>query len=145
MYTDPESRISVSSNGSAAAKSFMSTFQKAVHESIDLKQAQKEVLKKQYGNVYFVNPDGWATKCKQKGDNIYEGTLHLYPAWLVPEIGELLCVGWAGDKCNQNFVIYKIVKVRPNILGMGHCVVYGEEVEEFSTDEKITAWGKDND
>jgi len=133
MYTDPESGISVSSNGSSAAESVMSTFQKIVQDSNNLKDAQKSIIHKKYGFVYFVNPDGWARKCKQKGDDSYEGILDLYPSCLVTKIGELLCVGWLGDEYNQTFVIYKIVNVRKNLLGMGHCIVYGEEVEEFST------------
>ncbi|MEN6551942.1 MAG: hypothetical protein ABFC34_03550 [Methanobacterium sp.] len=135
IFTDPESGISVSSNGSSAAESFISTFQAIVKASNELKQAQKDIINAKYGFVYFVNPDGWADKCKQKGDNSYEGVLDLYPNWLVPKVGELLCIGWLGDEYNQNFVIYKIVKVElqnqffPNLRPM----IYGEEVEEFST------------
>lgn len=135
IFTDPESGISVSSNGSSAAESFMSTFQAIVKASDKLKQAQKGSIYAKYGFVYFVNPDRWAEKCKQKGDNSYEGVLDLYPNRVVPEVGELLCVGWLGDKYNQNFVIYKINKVelRNRFFSNLRPMIYGEEVEEFST------------
>ena len=133
MYTDQESGISVSSNGSPAAESFMNTFRQVSRERDEMKRKQEGYIRKKYGFVYFVNVDGWAYKCKQKGDSCYEGILDRYPEHVIPGLGELLCVGDPGWK--HEFVIYKVTKVRPNLLGMGHCTVYGEEVEEFSTRE----------
>lgn len=135
MYIDRWSGISVSSNGSPAAESFMSTFQAVVKASNDLKKTQKDTIYAKYGFVYFVNPDGWAEKCKQKGDNSYKGILDLYPNWLVPDVGELICVGRSGDESDQKFVIYKITKVEPRDRFFSDIppIVYGEEVEEFPT------------
>jgi len=135
MYIDKESGISISSNGSKAAESFMHNFQQVSRERDDLKGRQEDFIKNKYGFVYFVNVDGWASKCKQKGNDHYEGILDLYPEHVTPAIGELLCVGNAGWK--HEFVIYRVTKVKPNFLGMGHCTVYGEEVEEFSTKELV--------
>ena len=134
-YTDRESGISISSNGSPVAESLINTFRQVSRERDDLKRKQEDYIWKKYGFVYFVNVDGWAYKCKQKGDDHYEGILDLYPEYVIPAIGGLLCVGDFGWK--HEFVIYRVTKVRPNLLGMGHCTVYGEEVEEFTTKELV--------
>ncbi|MDD3915419.1 MAG: hypothetical protein PHF76_12325 [Bacteroidales bacterium] len=135
MYIDPESGITISSNGSKAADSFMNTFHQVSQERADLKRKQEGYIRNKYGFVYYVEVNGWAYKCKQKGDDHYEGILDLYPESVTPDIGELLCVGEFGWK--HEFVIYRVTNVRPNLLGMGHCIVYGEEVEEFSTMELV--------
>ncbi|MCK9616079.1 MAG: hypothetical protein M0R48_11425 [Candidatus Omnitrophica bacterium] len=133
MYTDPQSGITVSTNGSFTAESFMSTFIQVGIEQDKRILKTKELIREKYGFVYYVEANGWAYKCKQKGDHCYEGILEHYPTELIPELGELVCVGnyeWNGA------VIYKIVGIQRSFAGLGHCTVYGEEVEEFIINPK---------
>lgn len=133
MYIDPKSGITISSNGSAAVESFMSTFQAVVKASEDLKQAQTAYIYKKYGFVYIIPLDGWVTKCKQKGHTSFEGILNHYQK-ADPKRGELIFVGDLGDEYNQKFVVYKITKVEKIDRFFDFPpVVYGEEVGEFST------------
>jgi hypothetical protein len=130
---DQESGIAIRSNGSEAGNSFMKTFLEVSAKHNNLEQSRKQLINNKYGFVYFVPCDGWATKCKQKGHDSYEGHFANYPLRFSPNVGELVCVGDIGWELYV--VIYQITKVEHGFIGLA--TIYGEELEVFNFEEGV--------
>lgn len=126
MYTDPKFEIATTYESSIPCYGIYEIRQQ-------LKEKQEKYIHDKYGFSYIIPADGWVTKCKQKGFNNFEGVLAQYPI-NAPEVGQLICVGVLG--WDFKFVLYRITEVRRSLLGR-HSIVYGEEIEEFSTTELI--------